>query len=77
MRLSKRHIKEENYIETLSIVCTRVMKFKTEFGRFNELDRIYETLHNIKDRADDYEEDYFMNIERVYTAVYMAIEAEE
>ena len=75
-RLSKKHLKEENYIEALGIVCERVMKFKTYEGQMNENDRIYEKLIEMADRYDgeDEEQDYYENVERIWSAVYCAID---
>lgn len=75
-RLSKKHLKEENYIEALSIVCQKVMKFKTPEGQDKENERIYSHLMDMAERYDgeDEEQDYFDNVERIWSAVACAIE---
>lgn len=74
-RLSKKHLKEENYIKALGIVCERVMKFKTDECQEKENDRIYEKLTEMADRYDgeDEKQDYYENVERIWSAVYCAI----
>ena len=76
LRLSKRHLKEENYMEALSIACQRVAKFKTAEGQDRENERIYNHLIELAERYQDNEEeeDYFENVERIYSAVFCAIE---
>ena len=62
--------------EALLFNVERVMKFKTYEGQMNENDRIYEKLTEMADRYDgeDEEQDYYQNVERIWSAVYCAID---
>ena len=74
MRLAKKHLFTENYMEALALVATRVERFKTLEGREAELERIYDRLMGLAEKMDDsYDEDFFDNVERIYTAIYCCL----
>lgn len=63
---TEKDLYEENYLDTLSIICNRMMEIDDYYDRFDELEEIYSELSQF------YDCDY--QLERIYSAVYCLIE---
>lgn len=77
--LLKDLLKDDNYNEGLAFIATRVLKAKTYESAMTQLEKDYNKMINYAyDFEDESEEwdDYSGNVERIYTAIYCAIERE-
>ena len=72
-RLNTEMLKEENYLETLAYIATRMMKYKTPEARETEGNRIDGILWNLADttKAEHIDTD---NLLRVSTAIQIMID---
>lgn len=73
-RLNTEMLKEDNYIETLAYIATRLLKYKTAEARENEAYRIDSALWALSEtaRGEAYGTDSLL---RVSTAIEMLISA--
>lgn len=77
--LLKELLKDDNYNEGLAFIATRVLKTKTYDSAMTQLEKDYDKMINyaydFEDESDAWD-DYSGNVERIYTAIYCAIERE-
>lgn len=80
--LLKDLLKDDNYNEGLAFITARVLKAKTYESAMTQLEKDYNKMINyaydFEDELNESDEwnDYSENVERIYTAIYCAIEEE-